>query len=290
MFSLNRVQLIGYQTQPVQLRQTPQGTSVTDLNLVTPGKITGEGGVEVPTKSFHTVTLWGPMAEVAAQFLRPAGQVFVSGRLQTDTWEGEKGEKRSKTKMVALDMILLDPKAGQLSPPDDTHRTSGTLLNRADLIGNVTRDPELRTTTSGQHVLSLGLATNDRWKDRATGEDRERAEFHSVVVWGDLAAEVGKVVRKGMRVHVAGRVQTRGWDTPDGSRRYVTEVVAETVSLLGLKSKVAQESLRSEVGPSSLPPRTTGEGMQEERVPQEVASSPSGISYGSDIRVEDLPF
>src|SRR3989338_5760077 len=114
MFSFNRVHLIGYQTQPVTVRQTPGGSSVTDLNLVVPYRFKAESGEMLDGKGFHTVTMWGPMAEVAGKYLRAGSQVFVSGRLQTDSWEDEKtGEKRSKTKIVALDMIMLDPKDGQ---------------------------------------------------------------------------------------------------------------------------------------------------------------------------------
>ena len=114
MFSLNRVHIIGYQTQPVSLRQTPGGTSVTDLNVVVPYSFQAEGGAQVEAKGFHTVTLWGPMAEVASKYVRPGGQIFIAGRLQTDSWEDEKSGEKSRTKLVALDLILLDPKDGQL--------------------------------------------------------------------------------------------------------------------------------------------------------------------------------
>ena len=101
MFSYNRVQIIGYQTQPLQLRQTPSGTSVTDLNLVVPYTFKSDSGEMLSGKSFHVVTMWGPMADVAGRFVKVGSQVFVSGRMQTDTWEDEKtGEKRSKTKIM----------------------------------------------------------------------------------------------------------------------------------------------------------------------------------------------
>src|SRR3989339_739766 len=74
MYSYNRVHIIGYQTQPVDLRQTPGGTSVTDLNLVTPYSFTGDNGEKIQGKGFHTVTLWGPMADIANQFVRASSQ------------------------------------------------------------------------------------------------------------------------------------------------------------------------------------------------------------------------
>lgn len=277
MFSLNRIHLIGYQTQPVSVRQTPGGTSVTDLNLVVPSLFKSENGEMLTSKSFHTVTVWGAIAEVAGQFIRPGAQIFIGGRLQTDSWDDEKsGEKRSKTKIVASEMIMLDPKSGQLQPPA-TAKHLLSVCNRADIIGNVTRDPEIRTTTSGRHVLTLGVATNERWKDRTSGELKEKSEFHNVVVWGELAEEVQSCIKKGNRVFVSGRVQTRSWETQSGAKRSTTEVIAEAVSLLGVKSEAAQESMQNS-------PAAMGDGHDSP-----LAAVPE-IQYTSEIKVEDLPF
>lgn len=288
MYSYNRAHIIGYQTQPVDLRQTPGGTSVTDLNLVVPYSFTGENGENIQGKGFHTITLWGPMADIASQFVRPGSQLFVSGRLQTDTWEDQQtGEKRSKTKIVALDMILLDPRDGQLPAPEGASSV-GHCINRADVVGNATRDPELRTTGSGQQVLTFGVATNDRWKDKATGEDRERSEFHNIVVWGDLAQEVERHVKKGNRVYVSGRVQTRSWEAQDGSKRYTTEIVADSILLLGVENRAALESVSAEAVPTTAESASTS-------VPKESESPPPAppvpeVQYTSEVKVEDLPF
>lgn len=289
MFSLNRIQLIGHQTQPVAVRKTPQGTSVTDLNVVVPYTYRTEGGQELMGSSYHVVTLWGPMADIAAQFVHAGSQLFLAGRLQTDAWEDEKtGEKRSKTKVVAQEMIFLDPKEKQHERPTGVAGRTLQLLNRVDVIGNLTRDPEMRTTTSGQNVLSLGVATNERWKDKATGETKERAEFHTVVVWGELAKEAAQVLRKGNRVFVSGRVQTRSWETQAGVKRTTTEIVAETVSLLGVRPEG--------VDLSAAATAASQEGAQEAAVvmqhsPEDVPSADvPGVAHASEIRVEDLPF
>lgn len=293
MYSLNRVQLIGYQTQPVQVRQTPGGTSVTDLNLVVPVSFRSDSGEMLQGKSFHTVTLWGALADVAGQFLRPGSQVFVAGRLQTDSWEDEQShEKRSKTKIVAGEFILLDPKNGQLPEPQNTKRIASA-CNRADIIGNVTRDPEMRTTTSGQKVLTIGVASNERWKDKASGEMKERTEFHNVVVWGELAEEVAANVQKGSKVFVSGRVQTRAWETQSGSKRTTTEIIAESLSLLGVKSSIAEQSMQSDAAirspmQQSTQPQASPSSFGEDPSPA-LASVPD-IQYASDVKVEDLPF
>jgi single-strand DNA-binding protein len=287
MFSLNRVQIVGYQTQPVTVRQTPGGSSVTDLNLVTPYSFKSESGEQLEGKSFHVITLWGPMAEVAGKFVKPGAQLFVSGRLQTDSWEDEKtGEKRSKTKIVGLDMILLDPKDGQRAMPSDAAAIT-QCVNRADVIGNVTRDPEMRTTTGGQNVLTLGVATNERWKDRATQEDKERSEFHNVVLWGALAQQVAKSVKKGHRVFVSGRVQTRSWETKEGGKRTTTEIVADAVSLLGVANPAVQNNISNEARSfgSDAAPRSSNRSSSE----GESLETPA-LTYASEIKPEDLPF
>lgn len=292
MFSLNRISLIGYQTQPVTVRQTPGGTSVTDLNLVVPITFRSDAGEMLSGKSFHTVTVWGALADVCGQFVKPGAQMFIGGRLQTDSWDDEQtGEKRSKTKIVAAEMILLDPKSGQMDPPSNAKNILSA-CNRADIIGNVTKDPEMRTTTSGQKVLTIGVATNDRWKDKASGEMKEKSEFHNIVVWGDLAEEVASSVKKGNRVFVSGRVQTRSWETQAGAKRYTTEIIAENLSLLGVSNSAAQESFQAD----SMP-RKSSDSMNQDSGASSFGSDPSPtlasvpeISYASDIKVEDLPF
>lgn len=296
MFSFNRVHIIGYQTQPITVRQTPSGSSVTDLNLAVPYTFQSEKGETLTGKGFHTVTLWGPMAEVAGKFAKAGSQMFISGRLQTDTWEDEKtSEKRSKTKIVGLDMILLDPKEGQRPFPEGS-KFVGRCLNRVDVIGNVTRDPEMRTTTGGQQVLTIGVATNERWKDRVKNEDRERTEFHNVVIWGDLAQEVSKFARKGTKVFVSGRVQTRSWESKEGQKRYTTEIVADSVSLLGVSNPALKDvismdgSSQSRSAAPSYETQHTGS-VASESFNQDIPAVESpAMAYASEVKAEDLPF
>jgi len=279
MFSLNRVHMIGYQTQPAEVRQTPSGTSVVDLNLVVPYSFQSEQGETLQGRAFHTVTLWGSMADFAGQYVRPGSQIFIGGRLQTDSWEDQSsGEKRSKTKIVALDMILLDPKDGQTPTPEAAKLTLSA-VNRADVVGNVTRDPEIRTTTGGKQVLTLGVATNDRWKERSTGEAKERAEFHNVVIWGALAEEVGKVVHKGSRVFVSGRVQTRGWETKQG------QIIADQCALLGVRNASALEAVES-----SAQRRASPQSQESPTAAAPASADIPEIQYASEVKVEDLPF
>jgi single-strand DNA-binding protein len=106
-------------------------------------------------------------------------------------------------------------------------------LNRVILIGNLGQDPELRYTQSGQGVLSLRMATTESYFDNTTKERKERTEWHSVTVWGKRGEALNKILSKGSRICVEGRLQTRSWEDKQGSKRYTTEVVANNLILLG---------------------------------------------------------
>lgn len=98
-------------------------------------------------------------------------------------------------------------------------------LNRAQLFGRLGADPEIRTTQNGEKVANFRIATGEKWKDRNTGEDRERTEWHSIVVWGKMADVVERFLRKGKRVMVEGNIRTRKWQDASGNDRYTTEIV-----------------------------------------------------------------
>jgi len=100
-------------------------------------------------------------------------------------------------------------------------------VNKAIIIGNAARDPEIRTMQNSQKVASFSLATNESWKDKATGERKEKAEFHRIVVFGALAEIVERYVKKGSKVYVSGQIQTRKWIDKDGADKYTTEIVLQ---------------------------------------------------------------
>jgi len=104
-------------------------------------------------------------------------------------------------------------------------------LNKVQLIGNLTRDPELKYTPSGTGVCTFGLATNREWTD-SSGQKQEGAEFHRIVAWGKLGEICSQLMTKGRKVYVEGRLQTRAWKSQDGADRQVTEVVIDEMILL----------------------------------------------------------
>ena len=101
--------------------------------------------------------------------------------------------------------------------------------NNITLVGNVTRDPELRFTPSGQATASFGLAVNRIWNDRQTNERKEAVSFFNVVAWREMAENAGESLTKGSRVIVTGRLEQRSWETPDGEKRSVVEIVADEI-------------------------------------------------------------
>ncbi len=107
-------------------------------------------------------------------------------------------------------------------------------LNKAQIIGNLTRDPELRQTKNNQSVCTVGVATNRSWTD-SNGERHEEAEFHSVVCWGRLAEIVAEFLKKGSKVFFEGRLRTRNWEDEGGAKHYRTEIIAEDMIILGGK-------------------------------------------------------
>ena len=105
-------------------------------------------------------------------------------------------------------------------------------VNKVIIVGNVGRDPEVRYTQSGRAVASFSVATSERFQDK-DGQTQERTEWHRVVAWARLAEICGEYLRKGKQVYIEGRLQTRDWEDKDGHKRYTTEIIANTMQMLG---------------------------------------------------------
>jgi len=162
-------------------------------------------------------------------------------------------------------------------------------LNRAQLIGNVTRDPELKQIPGGQTVASFSIATNFTWTDNA-GQKQEKVEFHNIVAWRKLAEIVGQFIKKGSKVYVEGRIQTRDWEGEDGVKRYRTEIVADNVIMLDRKGAAGGDSEGGYVPSANMAPRKAAgiqkaPQQQEEGVEMEVSASSQ-----EEVSIEDLPF
>jgi len=132
-------------------------------------------------------------------------------------------------------------------------------VNRVTLLGNVTRDPQLKSTSGGQTVVTFGLATNRVWKD-SNGEKQSLPEYHNLVAWGKLAAFIGENVRKGKPLFIEGYLKTRSWDNPEGTKIFRTEVVIDNLVLVGPRTgeegplKANQEASSSQEASSEAAP------------------------------------
>ncbi|MDR3491922.1 MAG: single-stranded DNA-binding protein [Gammaproteobacteria bacterium] len=116
-------------------------------------------------------------------------------------------------------------------------------VNKVILVGNLGKDPEVRYTPNGLAVANITIATTEAWKDKASGENQEKTEWHRVVMYNRLAEITGEYLRKGSKVFIEGRLQTRKWqDKTSGQDRYTTEIVADTLEMLGKSNGAASES------------------------------------------------
>ena len=109
-------------------------------------------------------------------------------------------------------------------------------INKVILIGNLGQDPEVRYMPSGGAVTNITLATSDTWRDKQTGEQKERTEWHRVVFMGKLAEVAGEYLKKGSQVYVEGKLQTRKWQDQNGNDRYTTEIIAREMKMLSPRS------------------------------------------------------
>jgi single-strand DNA-binding protein len=178
-------------------------------------------------------------------------------------------------------------------------------LNKVQLIGNLTRDPEMRYTPQGTAVCTFGVATNRSWTTES-GEKKEAADFHNIVAWNKLAEICAQLLKKGRKVYVEGRLSTRSWQGQDGVQRQRTEIVISDMIILdrkgeapeegiaipepGMEPQVAPEEVATQVPTSPAPPKTSrGKGKKGKK------TSPAKASEGEEKKVEepaeeDIPF
>lgn len=160
-------------------------------------------------------------------------------------------------------------------------------INKVILIGNLGRDPEVRYMPSGGAVTNITIATSESWKDKSTGQQQERTEWHRIVMFGRLGEIAGEYLKKGSQVYIEGRLQTRKWQDQSGQDRYTTEIVANEMQMLGSRGGSGggggSADYNQEPNYDSQPPAQ----------PSSSAPSPApggGASAGFDDFDDDIPF
>jgi single-strand DNA-binding protein len=150
-------------------------------------------------------------------------------------------------------------------------------VNKVIIVGRLTRDPELRTTPSGQTVANIGVATNRFWKDK-NGQKQDKTEFHNLILWGRLAEIAGQYLLKGQEAYFEGRLESRSYKGKDGVDRKVTEIVAENMQL-GAKAQGGSSFNQS------APARPAAQAPVEENIPTINLDEEPG-----EVKIEDVPF
>jgi len=132
-------------------------------------------------------------------------------------------------------------------------------VNKAIILGRLGQDPELKTLPSGNMVCNLSIATSEKWKDKNSGLDQEKTEWHRVTVFGKIAENCEKYLAKGSQAYIEGKITTRSWEDDSGNKRYSTEIVASSVQFIGSKSDSSSGSenkpvpMPSGIDPDSIP-------------------------------------
>ena len=132
-------------------------------------------------------------------------------------------------------------------------------VNKVILVGNLGSDPEVRMTPQGVEVANFSLATSESWTDK-DGERQDRAEWHRLVLWRKLAEIAGKYLNKGSKIYIEGKLQTRSWEDQSGQKRYTTEVVVDTLEMLGGDRHDGSGSEREHYGHTAAAPAYSGGG------------------------------
>lgn len=275
MIALNRVQLIGYLTEDPNVRSLDNNVAVADINIAVRNVIKNKDWQDQEVISYHNVTVWRWLADVVKNYTKKWSQVYISWRLETDTWEDPQWNKRYRTKIIAEDLILLSKKdAGQVQSSNKIM----SWMNKAEVIWNITWDVELRTTPSGTSVTSFWVATNRQWKTQ-DWNTHEKAEFHNIVAWEKIAESISQFAKKWSKVYIAWRVQNRSWDAPDGTKKYTTEIIADSVRVLWF----VDETLTSYWWWNSWTDTATAS-------PKKISNDIPEVDYSTEIKPEDLPF
>ena len=165
-------------------------------------------------------------------------------------------------------------------------------VNKVIIVGNLGKDPEMRSFPSGDQVANVTIATTDKWKDKQTGEMKEATEWHRIVFNGRLAEIVGQYLRKGSQVYVEGSLRTRKWTDKDGVDKYTTEIRADQMQMLGSRQGMggpASQDDGGDGGGAGYQPRAAAPARAPAAAPRQ-APAASKAASGFDDMDDDIPF
>ncbi len=157
-------------------------------------------------------------------------------------------------------------------------------VNKAIIVGTLGKDPDVKYTASGSAVVNVSVATNESWKDKTTGENVEKTEWHRIVIFGKLAEIAAQYLRKGQQVYFEGKIQTRKWQDQNGQDRYSTEIVANEMQMLGARADTSG-------GTAAFNPNQQQRQQQQPTEPAQKAAAPTNFDAPPvDEGFDDIPF
>lgn len=278
---LNSIQLAGTLTQAAELRYTAGGLAILEMNIGGNDHVMGDDGQMRDLAWYHRATVFGAAAESLANQVSEGTPIFIDGALDYRSWDGQDGQRRSalNVKAIRVEVMSFGPRKGEQTVIDSRgqHRLKQA-LNDVRLIGNLTRDAELRYTPSGSAVTRFSVAVNERYRDRS-GSDQEKTHYVDVNVWRDLA-EGSADLRKGDPVFIMGRLVNDSWTDKEGNRRYTTRVEGSRVEFL----------TRGPGQSGGTSPQASGYQNQPAQPAQASQSSPALDIDEEFPPEEDLPF
>jgi single-strand DNA-binding protein len=227
---MNNVILIGTLAREPELRYTGSGVAVYEATIAGEDHIAGQDGKQRQLPWYHRISILGKPAEWQAERNLQAGDpVMVEGSLDYSSWDAPEGGKRSAVRVKALRVESLATQPETTQDAGGGVRMSGG-MNQVMVVGNLTREPDLRYTPAGDAVLGLSMAVNETWNDRQ-GVKQEKVHWIDATLWRDLA-ESAKDLKKGDPVLITGRLTNESWTDKEGNKRNSTKIEATRVEAL----------------------------------------------------------
>lgn len=310
--SVNKVFLWGKVDKDPDIQSTPNGAIVATLTLATSERFQDAQGNWQDRSEWHNLVAFKHTAEIIRDYVKNGSKLYIEGKLTTRSWtDNESGQKRYKTEIVVLDLSLLfgreDGAGGgssrtassvqQSDTSDDVAQQAEIIakrVNRIFLLGNVGKDPEIRSTPGGAIVASFGLATSDRFQDQQ-GNWQDRTEWHNMKAFKRTAEIVRDYVKKGSKLYIEGKITTNSWDDKEtGQKRYRTEILVNDLSLLsgrdeGSGSAGGYSRPASASAPASGYDQRPPVASYDQRPPA-AASAPDYYAQQTQISDDDIPF
>ena len=287
---MNHMYLIGVLARDPELRYTPSGVAVYEATIAGEDHLVGVDGKERQLPWYHRISLLGKPAEWQSERNLKAGDaVLVEGSLDYSSWDAPEGGKRSQVRVKAQRMEQLG------YSPETTQDAGGGVrmhggMNQVLVVGNLTRDPDLRYTPAGDAVLGLSLAVNETWNDRQ-GQKQEKVHWLDATLWRELA-ESAKDLRKGDPVLVTGRLTNESWTDKDGNKRNNTKIEATRVE--ALSRGAVPGAATTPAAPRQATASAARPQAQRAAAPAAQGSRSGGLDIDSGLQdfppEEDLPF